>query len=50
MANDEAEKDEYEEHFRSLQSVCDPIIAKVYQAEGGQGGMGYDDDEEFEDL
>jgi len=35
MANDEAEKDEYEEHFRSLQSVCDPIIAKVYQEAGG---------------
>jgi heat shock protein 5 len=48
-SNDEAEKDEFEEHFRSLQSVCDPIIAKVYQDAGGQGGMG-DDDEEFEDL
>jgi hypothetical protein len=29
--------------------VCDPIIAKVYQENGGQGGMG-DEDEEFEDL
>jgi len=48
-SNEEAEKDEFEEHFRSLQSVCDPIIAKVYQDAGGQGGMG-DDDEEFEDL
>jgi hypothetical protein len=29
--------------------VCDPIIAKVYQDQGGQGQGGYDD-EEFEDL
>jgi hypothetical protein len=29
--------------------VCDPIIAKVYQAAGGQGGSKYDD-EDFEDL
>jgi hypothetical protein len=38
MSNDEAEKDEFEEHYRNLTSVCDPIIAKVYQATGGQGG------------
>jgi len=33
--------------------VCDPIISKVYQANGGQGQKGDDeevDDEEFEDL
>ena len=29
-SNDEAEKEEFEEHFKDLQKVCDPIIAKVY--------------------
>jgi heat shock protein 5 len=53
-ANEEAEKDDLEEHFKALQKVCDPIIAKVYQKQGGQagkdGGDGGKDDEEFEDL
>jgi heat shock protein 5 len=48
-SNDDAEKDDLEEHFKDLQRVCDPIIAKVYQDQGGQGQGGYDD-EEFEDL
>lgn len=47
-SNDEADKDDLEEHLKELQRVCDPIIAKVYQAAGGQGSAG--DDEEFEDL
>jgi heat shock protein 5 len=29
-ANDDADKDEYEDHYKELQKVCDPIIAKVY--------------------
>jgi len=39
-----------EEHFKNLQKICDPIIAKVYQASGGQGGAdgGAEDDEEFD--
>ena len=54
-ANEEAEKDDMEEHFKALQKICDPIIAKVYQKQGGQpggkdGGDGGKDDEEFEDL
>lgn len=54
-ANDEAEKEELEEHMKDLQKICDPIIAKVYQKTGGQGqggdaAGGDDDDEEFEDL
>jgi heat shock protein 5 len=48
-SNDDAEAEDLEEHFKEVQSICDPIIAKVYQASGGQG-QGGDDDEEFEDL
>ena len=49
-SNDDADKDDFEEHLKDLQRVCDPIIAKVYQASGGQGGGSHDDDEDFEDL
>ena len=38
-----------EEQMKELQSICDPIIASVYQAQGSQYGTD-DDDEEFEDL
>jgi heat shock protein 5 len=50
-SNDDAEKDDFEEHLKELQRVCDPIIGKVYENNGGQGqgGSSYDD-EEFEDL
>jgi heat shock protein 5 len=49
--NEEAKKEDLDDKFRDLQSVCDPIIASVYGGGGGQGG-GYDfeDDEEFADL
>lgn len=47
-SNDDAEKDGFDEQLKELQRVCDPIIAQVYQSQGGQGG--FDDDEEFEDL
>lgn len=30
-ANQEAEKEDNEEHMKTLQKVCDPIISKVYQ-------------------
>lgn len=49
-ANSDAEKDEFEDKLKELQSVCDPIISKVYQGMGGQGGAAADDDEEFDDL
>ena len=29
-SNDDAEKDELEEQMKELQSICDPIIAKIY--------------------
>ena len=35
--------------MKELQSVCDPIIASIYDSQGYQGGD-YEDDEEFEDL
>jgi heat shock protein 5 len=47
-SNDDADKDGLEEQLKDLQRICDPIIAKVYQSQGGQGGEA--DDEEFEDL
>lgn len=52
-ANQDAEKDDFEDKLKELQSVCDPIISKVYQGMGGQGGSASksDDDEDFaEDL
>jgi heat shock protein 5 len=30
-SNDDAEKDDFEEHLKDLQRICDPIIGKVYQ-------------------
>ena len=41
-ANSDAEKDDFEDKLKELQSVCDPIISKVYQGMGGQGGAGGD--------
>lgn len=29
-SNEDAEKEELEEHMKELQSICDPIIAKIY--------------------
>lgn len=46
--HEEADREEFDEQLKELQSVCDPIIASIYQQSGGQGGD-YDD-EEFEDL
>jgi L1 cell adhesion molecule like protein len=46
-----AEKDEFEEKKKELESVCNPIMMKFYQAGGMPGGMpgapgGMDDDED----
>ena len=50
-ANQDSEKDEYEDKLKELQSTCDPIVAKVYQASGGQGGAGgAEEEEEYDDL
>jgi heat shock protein 5 len=46
---EDADKDAIEEQMKELQSICDPIIATVYNSQGSQYGDD-DDDEEFEDL
>jgi len=50
-SNEDAEKDDYESHLKTLQGICDPIISAVYKKHGGQGagGEGYED-EDHEDL
>ena len=50
-ANQDAEKDEFEDKLKELQAVCDPIIQKVYQGMGGQGQAGgAEGDNEEEDF
>jgi heat shock protein 5 len=49
-ANQDAEKDEFEDKLKELQTVCDPIVAKVYQQAGGQGGAKDAEEEEYDDL
>jgi len=51
-ANQDAEKDDFEDKLKELQAVCDPIVAKVYQQQGGQGGAegGEAEEEEYDDL
>jgi len=45
-----AEKEEFEEKKKELESVCNPVMMKFYQAggmpggPGGPGGAGMDDD------
>ena len=44
--------EDFEEKLKELQSTCDPIIKKVYEAHGGQGqggAGGEDEEEEFEE-
>jgi len=48
-SNDDAEREDYEEHLKDLQSVCDPIISAIYKDQGGQGYEDYED-EDHEDL
>lgn len=38
--NEMAEKEEYEAKTKELEAICNPIIAKMYQAEGGMPGGG----------
>ncbi|KAF3578010.1 hypothetical protein DY000_02031119 [Brassica cretica] len=46
--NQMAEADEFEDKMKELESVCNPIIAKMFQGAGGEAGgtaAGMDDDE-----
>merc|ERR1712086_498435 len=49
-ANSDAEKDDFEEKLKEVQGTCDPIIKKVYEANGGQGGAGGEGGEEEEEF
>jgi heat shock protein 5 len=49
-ANTDAEKDDFEDKLKELQTICDPIISKVYQSQGGQSGSGSQEEEEYDDL
>jgi heat shock protein 5 len=50
QSNPETDKEDYEEHLQELQSVCDPIVSKVYQQNGGMGGADDEDEDYDEDL
>ncbi|CAI2358735.1 unnamed protein product [Moneuplotes crassus] len=47
--NADADKEDFEEHLKDLQSVCDPIISKVYQENYDDAGDD-EDDEDIDDL
>lgn len=50
-SNPEADKEDYEEHLKDVQSVCDPIISKVYQQSGGpSAGEEEEDDDTHDEL
>lgn len=45
--NRSADKEDFEEHQKQLENVCNPIISKVYQANGGNNSH---NSENFEDI
>lgn len=47
MENPEASTEEMREKQKEMEGVCNPIIAKFYQQ---QGGAPDDDDTDFDDL
>jgi heat shock protein 5 len=51
--NQSAEKEDFEEKLKEVESVCTPIITKVYQKSGGPEPDSYgedDDDDTHEEL
>ena len=42
--NQLAEADEFEDKMKELESICNPIIAKMYQGGGPDMASGMDDD------
>nr|QBS00806.1 HSP70 [Agave sisalana] len=43
-SNQLAEADEFDDKMKELESVCNPIIAKMYQGAGADMGAGMDED------
>ena len=43
-SNQLAEADEFEDKTKELESICNPIIAKMYQGAGGDMPPGMDED------
>lgn len=43
-SNQLAEADEFEDKMKELESICNPIIAKMYQGAGGEAGGDMDDE------
>ncbi|KAK4356542.1 hypothetical protein RND71_025513 [Anisodus tanguticus] len=43
-SNQLAEAGEFEDKMKELESICNPIIAKMYQGAGGEAGAPMDDD------
>lgn len=47
--NQSAEKEDYEEKLKEVESVCNPIVTKVYQQSGGSSSEGDSDDDDSND-
>jgi len=47
--NQSAEKEDYEEKLKEVESVCNPIVTKVYQQSGGSSSEGDSEDEDSND-
>ncbi|RZC94468.1 hypothetical protein C5167_026197 [Papaver somniferum] len=50
--NHEADKEDYDEKFKEVEAVCNPIITAMYQRSGGAPGAGSpeDDDDSHDEL
>jgi heat shock protein 5 len=44
---DSASKEDFEDHLKTVQKICDPIIAKLYQKFGGQKQEDEEQNDEF---
>jgi heat shock protein 5 len=48
-SNQNGEKEDFEEHQKTLENVCNPIVSKAYQAAGGNaGGQGADETPDYD--
>ena len=46
--NPEADKEEYDEKQKEIETIANPIMRDIYQAGGGGGGGGGGDDEDYD--